>query len=657
MKVDVVSNRFNPVPRKRTAIYQIFARYWLPSFIGGFIVAPLLGIGFEWQLHDGRVHQTWCGEVTEQIKEGGAQPRWLSGMNGGVGSPAMFFYPTLPYAVPVLGRVAGSDAGHSLALGVLGAMAVAGLGMRALLRQFVRPGAALAGALLYVTAPYYLGTDLYVRGAYAEYWAFAWMPLVLLGVSKLRRACDSVALNRKGDIPVASSPSGATGMSPFHLPGGVLLLAAGYGALVATHLPTTLVFSLVPLAFATVPTNGRWSELSWPRLRPLVFTIIGMTLGIGLAAPYLIPAMTMQDYVSMEALTSFHKYNHNFFFGELGWGRFDLGHEFKQTLYLPFLAAAIMGLMGFLLTRGASRKVGQNLLTSAATNQLGTLRIVWFFVAVLGASIFMMLPLSDFVWRLFPRLQIIQFPWRICSVLTVAATVLAALGLDSLRTPLTGQCLLLVYFMGLGAVGGLAYTGEAMWSFVENAPKESLATNGYHLEVPEYRPRWAVQPIRETIDAVRKTPAEVEQETGSINGIAWVSLANNSADPLIGARFVHGAGDVSIKEWRSRHVALETSNKSASTIQVSQLYFPGWTARSGGRALVLRPSVPEGLIEIELPPGTHEIEIILEALSPEKVGNRVGFASASLWVVLLAWMPIRHKLQTRRVVAGSGVPA
>jgi hypothetical protein len=267
----------------------------------------------------------------------------------------------------------------------------------------------------------------------------------------------------------------------------------------------------------------------------------------------------------------------------------------------------------------------------------------------------MMLPLSDFVWRLFPRLQIIQFPWRICSVLTVAATVLAALGLDSLRTPLTNRSMLIVYFMGLGAVGGLAYTGEGMWSFVENAPRESLATNGYNLEVPEYRPRWAVQPIRETVDAVRKTPEELEQEDGSTNGIAWVDLATNPGDPLIGARFVQGTGDVLVEEWWSRHLVLQTSTETASKLQVSQLYFPGWTARSDGRELVLRPSVPEGLIEIELPPGTHEIEVTLDALWPEKTGNRLGVASLGLWTALAVWLPIRRRLEGRRMVAGNGV--
>jgi hypothetical protein len=237
----------------------------------------------------------------------------------------------------------------------------------------------------------------------------------------------------------------------------------------------------------------------------------------------------------------------------------------------------------------------------------------------------------------------------------VAATVLVALGLDSLRQPLTGRSMIFVYFMGVAAVGGLAYTGEAVWRFVETAPRESLATNGYNLEVPEYRPRWAVQPIQETIGEVRKTPAEVEQECGSTNGVAWVDLETHPADPLIGARFVHGTGELSVKEWRPRALRLQTSNKTASKLQVSQLYFPGWTARSGGQELVLRPSVPAGLLEIELPPGTRKIEITLDALWPEKVGNRLGIASLGLWTVLAVWLPIRRRMEVRRMVTGNGV--
>jgi hypothetical protein len=656
---------------------------------------PLVLVGFSVRLHDGRIHQIWSGQAAGTIAEAGGYPRWLSGMNGGLGSPAMFYYPVLPYlvAVPTL-PVFG--AAKVLAFGVVLSAVIAGFAIWRLLRRFVQPSAALAGAVLYVTAPYYLGTDLYTRGAYAEYWAFAWLPVVLLGVVKLRGSGveqplsangdavgsaagsfpltsafapelrrDAPALSlgereagagphdpsrdRKGDIPVAPACDKATGVSPFHWLGGVLLLAFGYGVLVATHLPTTLVFSLVPLALATVPVEGtRWGDGSWRRWRPFTLAVLGMALGVGLAAPYLIPAMLMQEHVSMAALTSFHKYNHNFFFGEVGWGRLDLGHEFKQTLYLPFLATAVMGLMGFLLARGMTKPDDQSLLTSAPTTARERGRLGGFFLALLLASVFMMLPVSDFVWRLVPKLQIIQFPWRICSVLTVAAVVLVAFGLDAVRSPLTRRAVLQLYFLVVAFVGGLAYTGEAIWKFIETAPQAErvqpfVAT--YRIDVPEYRPRWARQELRTTVRTVRRTPADLERERGTTHGVAWVDLSLRPDDPLIGAQTIAGRADLAVLQWQSRTLRLACANERPVTLHVSQLYFPGWTARRDGQVLPLRPSEPAGLLEIDVPAGEGEIVLTLEPLWPERAGNRVGLASAGVWLAGGGWLLGRRKFK------------
>ncbi len=694
----------NALPGCRSAVKPGLA-HWLvvPALLAWL---PLLFLGFPVLLQDGQIHQVWNGQVAQALTESGGYPRWLPGMNGGLGSPAMFYYPVLPYlaAVPVL-PVRGEA--QALGTGAVVASVIAWLGMWRLLRRFVQPWAALAGAALYVIAPCYLGTDLYTRATYAQYCAFSWLPVVLLGVVKLRGSgggqlgsmsgnahagvdgsspltSKSVAADvsplhldlprsqsrltsaatgqaGSGDIPVAGSPAarcGAAGMSPFHWLGGVLLLAFGYGALVATHLPTTLVFSLVPLALAVVPVGRlRWVEWSWVRWRPLALTVLGMAFGVGLAAPYLLPAMTMQEHVSMAALTSIHKYDHNFFFGEVGWGRFDLGHEFKQTLYLPFLATTVMGLMGFLLARGGAAKIDQSLLTSAPTTARERGRLGGFFLAVLGASAFMMLPVSDFVWRLIPKLQIIQFPWRICSVLTVAAAVLVALGLDALRSPLTRRAALPLCFLVVALAGGLLYTVEAMGKFIDTARPDgrgrTFIVQHQNFDVPEYRPRWAEQDLRTTVRTVRRTPADLERERGTTNGVTWVDLALRPNDPLIGAQVTKGSADLAVAGWRSRELRLACANEQPVTLHVSQLYFPGWTARRAGQVLPLRPSEPAGLLEVDVPAGDGEIVLTLEPLWAERTGNRVGLASAGLWLAGGGWWLGRRKFKASETSTGA----
>lgn len=659
-------------PARRLCVAGLFGASALVTLL------PVMLLGFGVGLHDGRIHQIWSGQFAEAFLEvGGYYPRWLRGLNDGLGSPTMFFYPVLPYLPTIPGhRILG--VGHLLAFGVLVSATIAGFAMQRLLQQFVQRSTSLAGAALYVTAPYYLGTDLYTRGAYAEYWAFAWMPLVLLGVMKVRKGVSrdipieiagrtgtldagfpffagkrgtdtrlqSIHTDQKSSIPVNLSQAGATNSLSFRSLTGTLLLATGYGALVATHLPTTLVFSLVPLALAAVPVGGRrWLEGAWVRWRPLAFTGLGMAFGAGLAASYLLPAMTMQEHVSMAALTSFHQYNHNFFFGELGWRRFDLGHEFKQTLYLPFLATAVMGGMGFLLARSRPKNVHQSRLTVRVATLMERKRMGWFFLTVLGTSVFMMLPLSDFMWRLLPHLQIIQFPWRICSILTLSAVILVALGLDGLCRPLSRQAAVQLSFLVVAIAGGLGYSSKAIWKFVETSPhiERAVVTKSYNMDAPEYRPRWAKQNLRTTIQIVRRPPANLERERGTTNGLAWVDLPTRPDDPLIGAQSIVGSAELSVMEWRSRRLRLACVNRQPATLRIGQLYFPGWTARRDGKELPLRPSEPAGLIEIDVPAGNGYIEMILEPLWPEKVGNRVGLVCASIWLGCVFWARLVRK--------------
>lgn len=119
-----------------------------------------------------------------QLWQGELYPRWLMAMNGGFGSPTFFFYPPLPYYVSAL--FAGPGAHPQQAIyPLLGsatlALLLSGVFAYLWLRATTPPGRALAASLLYLALPYHVAMDLYARFALAEFWAFAWAPLILLG--------------------------------------------------------------------------------------------------------------------------------------------------------------------------------------------------------------------------------------------------------------------------------------------------------------------------------------------------------------------------------------------------------------------------------------------------------------------------------------------
>ena len=118
-------------------------------------------------------------------------------------------------------------------------------------RAFSSPTRAFVGAVLYMIAPYHLAIDLLERAAYAEFWAFVWMPLALGGVIRLMK-----------NEPWAWEKT-----------------TCGLALLYMTHLPGTLVFMPFVLLFACAQGNpyallepallwrrsAGWRRCSWCR--------------------------------------------------------------------------------------------------------------------------------------------------------------------------------------------------------------------------------------------------------------------------------------------------------------------------------------------------------------------------------------------------------
>ena len=338
---------------------------------------PVIFYGFPVLGHDGRVHLLWHRQFSSQFWAGEWYPRWLMGSHDGFGSPTFFFYGPFPFFVTSLlaplGRLfTGLPPGY-VELGVSAVIALWGSGMAAYLwlRRSCGAAAATVGALVYLANPYHLTVDLYMRAAFAEYWSFMWMPLILYfveGVVRRRRYA-------------------------------VIGLALSYALLVMTHLITTVIFSPVPIAYALFLSNRR----EWAR--DLLRVGGGLLLGIGLAAIYLFPALDHQRYVSAQRylLDPVFQWQNNF--PPLDGRLLERGESWPSFVQFIAILILVAGLAVVCLVSRAG--------------------IFWAVVA--GASFFMMTPLSAPVWRLLPVLANLQFPWRYQTVVTVAISALAAL--------------------------------------------------------------------------------------------------------------------------------------------------------------------------------------------------------------------------------------
>jgi hypothetical protein len=204
---------------------------------------------------------TWATQFSEQFRAGIVYPRWMPDSFDGLGGPAFYFYPPLPFWLDALLSVVTANVlsvPYRLSITWALLLWASGLAMHAWVKnQTHDPRIALWGALAYMAAPYHL-FDHYTRGALAEFSAYAFLPLVLLWIRQ----------------PV--------------------LLAMAYAGLLLSHLPTAL------LASVTIVAPYVLFHLRDPRA--LLRTAAGSLLGIGLAAIYLVPAIMLQRWISADQL-------------------------------------------------------------------------------------------------------------------------------------------------------------------------------------------------------------------------------------------------------------------------------------------------------------------------------------------------------------------
>ena len=345
--------------------------------------------------HSSPQNLTWASQFAEQVRAGILYPRWMPESFDGLGSPAFYFYPPLPFWIDALASVVTANAlsvSYRLAVTTTVILFLSGLSMHAwLLRASGKRTAALVGAIAYMAAPYHL-FDNYTRGAFAECTAYAVLPVVMLA---LRLAVEKARW-------------------------GLPLLALAYAALLMSHLPTALLCSVT-----VIPAYVLFATRS-----PVVLLrcVAGGVLGIGLAAIYLLPAIELQPWISAHQLwTAFYRASSWFVMAPERW----VDPDTMRVIGSIVLAAALLavGLCFALL----------QLPGSVGRRELG------FWVALSLVCLILIAGLLPWFWDL-PLVGKVQLPWRLLMVVEFA--LLTALCL----TPLAELRRIVVYVFAAAGV-------------------------------------------------------------------------------------------------------------------------------------------------------------------------------------------------------------
>lgn len=310
------------------------------------------------QMHD-FTHVARLVELDLGFKLGHFPPRWAPDFGWGNGMPLFHFYGPLPYYLAELFYVGGVSAVWAIKL-IFAANFFAGAVFmyRWAGINWSRLGA-IVSALAFVYLPY-RAVQFYVRGSLAELTAMTFIPLFYYAVQKRK----------------------------------IILAALAWTGIFLSH----NVIALFSLAIFCLYFLWQWRE--WRH-----WLIVGL-LTLGLSAWFIVPAYFEKDLTIVGTLTEGYS-NYKFHF-----------------IYLRQLVSREWGYGGsiFGLEDDISFQLGWPQVALAAFSGLLLWRRYFYFLVVLGLSIFMMTFHSQFIWDRVPILALAQFPWRL---LAFAATLVA----------------------------------------------------------------------------------------------------------------------------------------------------------------------------------------------------------------------------------------
>jgi hypothetical protein len=502
--------------------------------------------------HDFEFHlYTWL-EVFSQWKAGIFYPRWAALAQFGFGEPRFVFYPPASWTLgAALSGIFPWILVPSIYIWLV--LVAAGASMFVLARQWFERRNATFTAVLYAVNPYHL-LIVYWRSAFAELLASVLLPLLVLAILRAEE-------NRARSILRIA-----------------LLLAAAW--LINAPAAVMIHYSFAFLIAA----------VAWRRRSTRLFTTAlgGVALGALLASFYLLPAIYEQRWVDITQAVSYGvRPVDSFLFTRTT----DPDHN--RFNYVVSSVATAEILLTLLLAWIAWKRRDRN------RQELWYLLAVWaLFCAVL------MLPFTNVLWSHLPKLQFVQFPWRLLLCLGVPLSLLMTIGIKKWSMRIALYCAVLCVMAGAG------YHFQPPWWDEADDLREmqdNVATGAGYDGTEEYTPVGAttVKPDSTDKDARRvevEGPAHAE-----IRVVRW-----NAAD----------------KEF--------VANMSAADDLILHLFnYPAWRVQVNGHDVPSGTEEGTGDMLVPVEAGVNRVQIIFVRTWDRKLGGWISIVTLA-FVFLLA---------------------
>jgi uncharacterized membrane protein len=536
-----------------------------------FTVLPFLKSGF-FPIHD----DTQVARVYEMAKglaDGMLPVRWSADLGYGFGYPVFNFYDPLPYYVGGIIENAGFNALLATkAMMVLGVM-LAGISMYLFTKEFWGKSGGILSALFYMYAPYH-ALDIYVRGDVAEFWAYAFIPLIFYSLLKL------------------------------HKSEGLKFMALGafsYAALIISHNLTALMATPFILGFAILLFLGNKKTAK--------YVLVTIILGFLISAFYSLPAVLEMSYTNVSSLVSGgSNFRDNFVclnqlwtspwgYGGSAKGCVD-GLSFMIGKYHIFFAVLL-----FLFALLA-------LIFRRYFNNFPKDKLVILVLSFLGflISVFFTLQISQPVWELIRPMAFFQYPWRFLLMVAFFASFISG-ALIWVIEKLTGQKIIV---MSVLVLLSCLLVLVSVKFFV---PEKYLQVNSDYY-TNSYALMWTTSKISD------EYMPKSFQRPENPNNVANFSSLNSKNSHLVSV------------DKKTQTVLLTINSTQDETLILPIAYFPAWHAYLDGNQIPL--SLNSRGIEINFPRGQHQLKLVFQQTQIELLANLISLAGIlALFVVII----------------------
>jgi hypothetical protein len=550
-----------------------------------FAGSALLQPGY-YDSHDGLLNVHRLFELEKCLEDGQLPCRWVPDMGAGYGYPLFNFYPPLATFVAEGFRLFGASILDAVKASFLVALALGSISMFSLAHRFFGSSGGVLAAILYTLAPY-LALDIFVRGALAEVWGLALLPLVfLLGF-------DTVAGTSKR--------------------WSALGCAVAWAALLLAHGLTALMAAAPYALWLGVWITKRLRENPEARTKVLVAVTSTHVLALALAAWFVLPSLVELRHVHADTLTSLYewaRWENNFvtaselLLASRPWGYGPLRSANAMSLFVGPLQLVVGG--GSLLWLGAVCQRERRLTTGAIAALLLGLSAV--------AALLMCLSVSKPIWQLVPGLGILQFPWRFLTIATFGLSFAAGwLALSLHERPMFARAFAPAV---VGAACAITVVAGAGW----------------------FRPS-AMQIVADSLVANERAIARARHGLfdflpAKVDLARFIASPPNTQPPPVHALSPEVAVDHVSRT--SNRVSFEAQNggDEPAVVRINSYDFPGWRLEVDDQpAAFVEVADPLGRLHVRLPPGAHRVRVSFGNTPIRSFANIVSVAA--LIVLLL----------------------